>query len=176
MKKMRRLLILPLLVGCSISYGADGTINFVGNLTNAACSVDPSSTSAVELGTINMAQFTRNGAVAGNVASATKVSINLSGCPASITKATVRFDGRPYMADQRLLALNADQTATGLAIAIYEADGQTIIPLQTASFAQALSNTESLHKLVFIAKYISTGAAVAPGTANASTSFTVAYN
>lgn len=156
------------------AQAADGTIKFTGNITDAACTVDTSSASQnVNLGTVSASAF----ATVGATAAPTKFSINLTDCPETVTKASVKFDGLVNTVNSDLLALNTDSTATGVGIAIYEADSSTKLPLLTASLPQTIDSAAgATNTLNFVAKYMSTAAKVAAGTANASTDFTIVYN
>jgi major type 1 subunit fimbrin (pilin) len=164
---------LSCLFAVSAANAADGTISFTGSVTAAACTVNTqTATQSVDLGSINSAGFTSVGTVAG----ATRFDITLASCPNTITKTSVKFDGTPDATDSRLLALTSGQTATGLGVAIYESNGTTLIPMQTASASKDLEEDATTTTMTFIAKYMSTGEKVEAGTAGASTSFTVGYN
>lgn len=165
--------LAALSLGASAVYAADGTINFTGSVTTDACTVNTASaTQTVALGSVNATSFK----AAGDVASPTKFTIQLSSCPNTITKAAVRFDGTPNATDSRLLSLSSGQSATGLAVAIYEADGNTIIPLQTASTGITIDSGKTVNEMSYVAKYMSTAGSVTAGGANASTNFTISYN
>lgn len=165
--------ILCLLAGASAVQAADGTINFTGSVTSVACAVDMASASqTVNLGNVSATAFSS----AGSVAAPTKFTVKLTTCPESISSAAVRFDGSADTTDSRLLALSSGQTAEGVAVAIYEADGTTIVPLQTQSVANTIDSEKAENEISFVAKYMSTGAGVVAGSANASTNFTISYN
>ncbi|CAI1072035.1 fimbrial protein [Serratia quinivorans] len=178
---MNKKLIAFALIASSISavQAADGTINFTGNVLDTACTVDTASASqTVALGNVNKSAFS----AAGSTSGATRFTITLSGCPTSYNNATVKFDGTANSTNSNLLALNSDATATGLGVALYEADGSTLIPLTSATKNITLvtngSDTDATKgaTATYVAKYMSTAAAVGAGTANAATNFTVSYN
>ncbi|KTS72224.1 fimbrial protein [Pantoea stewartii] len=157
---------------CGSASAADGTINFTGSITDTACKVDTAAANqTVSMGDVSASSFGSVGATA----SATRFTINLTGCPASATSARIRFDGPLASGNSNLLALSSGQTATNVAVGIYEQDSNTQIPIGTASAPVTLSSTAT-NALNFIAKYVSTGASVGAGTANASATFSVAYN
>lgn len=160
-------------LACSTAaQAADGTINFTGNITTAACTIDTASaTQTVNLGTITASTFT---GTAGVAVAPTRFTIALSACPDTLTSATVKFDGTANSTNSNLLALSSGQGATGVGIGIYESNGTTLIPLQTA--AAAVSFTSGAASVSYIAKYVSTAASVTAGSANAVTNFTIAYN
>ncbi|MGJ0481631.1 fimbrial protein [Pantoea agglomerans] len=173
---MKKTLIALSLICAPVMFAqaADGTINFTGNITDAACTVDAASaTQTVNLGTVSAKAFT----AVGSSAAPTKFSINLTNCPAAVTKASVKFDGLINKTNADLLAVNTDSTATGVGIGIYEADSTTQVPMLTASASKAIDSTAgATNTMNFVAKYIATAATVGAGTANASTDFTVVYN
>jgi len=172
-KNVIGLAVLSCLFAAGAANAADGTINFTGSVLATACTVNAqTATQSVELGSVDASGFTS----AGKVAGATRFNITLASCPDTITKTSVKFDGTPDATNSSLLALTSGQTATGLAVAIYEADGTTLIPMQTASAAKDIPTDATSTTMTFIAKYMSTAATVGAGTAAASTSFTIAYN
>jgi major type 1 subunit fimbrin (pilin) len=150
---------------------ADGTIHFIGSITDQTCTVDSGSQNLnVNLGKV--AQTALNGA-AGMKASPTRFTLSVSGCPDTVTGANVKFDGISDGVNQSLLALDGGTgIATGVGIEIADKNG-AVIPLHTASTDYPLaagSNT-----LDFIARYVSTGTAVTTGTANGTSQFTINY-
>lgn len=154
---------------------ADGTINFTGTIMDAACNVTTATKNqTVALGSVNRTAFN----AAGDTAAPTKFSIVLENCPTTVSKATVRFDGPIDSANTTLLALSpaggGTTNATGVAVGIYESDAATLIPIATKSKEHTLSSTAN-NQLDFIAKYVSTAAAVTQGPANAATNFTIDY-
>lgn len=157
---------------CGTASAADGTINFTGAIKDAACTVDTASVNqTVNLGTVAATSFGASGATA----SSTPFTIKLTGCPKAVTSASIRFDGPLFNANTKLLALSSGQTATNVGVGIYQQDSTTLIPVGIASAPVTLSSTET-NTLNFIAKYVSTAATVGAGSANASASFTIAYN
>lgn len=165
---------VALSMGASAVYAADGTINFIGSVITDACTVNTaSSTQSVALGKVSAGSFK----AIGDVASPTRFTIQLSSCPEAISTVSVRFDGVADKADSRLLSLTSgSEISTGLAVAIYEADGNSLIPLQTDSATKTIDSSKKTNDMRFVAKYMSTATAVTAGSANASTNFTVVYN
>lgn len=165
------LLVLPF--SSFVAHAADGSVNFTGNITDAACTVDTNSASqTVTLGNVSSSAFS----AVGSTAAPTKFSINLTNCPETVTSASVKFDGRVNSTNNDLLSVNTDSTATGVGVAIYESDSATQIPLLTSSVAQAIDSTAATNTLSFVAKYMATAAKVTAGSANAVTDFTIIYN
>ncbi len=154
----------------STAFAADGTINFIGTITDTACQVTTANASQnVTLGTVSAKAFT----AAGDTAAATKFTIKVSSCPDTVTSASIRFDGEPTQANNQILALTAGQTATNVGVGIYENDSSTLIGLQKDSAPQTLAKGDN--DLTFVAKYYATAAGVTAGSANASTTFTITY-
>jgi major type 1 subunit fimbrin (pilin) len=91
---------------------ADGVINFTGSITGTACVVDTTSIAQpVELGTISTTAFTGGN---NTTAAAKRFNIVLKSCPASISSASIRFDGTTNTANPSILALSNGQTATNV--------------------------------------------------------------
>jgi len=172
-KNFSKLLLIPVLSTLSfVASAADGTINFTGTITDTACTVDTASANqTVNLGTVARTGFS----AVGSTSAATKFTIGLSACPSSITAARVKFDGRANSTNSNLLALNSDQTATNVAIGIYEQDGSTLIPLASQSASKTVSSTAS-NTLTYVAKYYAVATPVGAGTANSTASFSIVYN
>ncbi|MEB7538539.1 fimbrial protein [Pantoea anthophila] len=173
MKKLRLIATTLAAVSiCGTASAADGTVNFTGTIRDTACTVDTASANqTVNLGTVAATSF----GSAGATASSTRFTINLTGCPAAVTSASIRFDGPLASGNSNLLALSSGQTATNVGVGIYQQDSSTLIPVGRASAPVTLSSTGT-NALNFIAKYVSTAAAVGAGSANAVATFTVAYN
>lgn len=171
MKKLALISAILSLSALQATYAADGVINFNGTITGTACVVDPSAISQpVELGTVSTAAFSGG---AGATAAAKRFNIVLKSCPASVTSASVRFDGTTNAANPSILALSSGQSATNVGVAIYEQDSATLIPVGTSSARVALQEDVD-NTLTYFAKYMATGA-VGAGSAKSSTSFTVTY-
>jgi len=170
-----KIIVLAILAGSafvSVAQAADGTINFTGSITDTACTVSTDTKNqTVNLGKVSKTAF----AAAGDVAAPTKFDIVLEECPATVTNASVKFDGPIDPANSNLLALTAGTgIATGVGVGIYEQNASTIIPIATNSASKTLSSTAD-NKFEFIAKYVATAAAVTQGPANAATNFTISY-
>ena len=169
-------LIVSAFVG-SMPYtasAADGTINFTGTILDSACTVNTASASqTVNLGNIQRTAFK----AAGDVAAPTRFNIVLENCPNTVRSASVKFDGAANPANQNILALTSGQTAQGVGVALFEADGITAIPLSTQSAQMTLENVGETNRnvMTFVAKYQATQAAVVAGTANATSDFTIIY-
>lgn len=170
------MIALSLLAGAafvSAAHAADGTINFTGTITDAACTVTPGSASQnVALGTVSSTGFK----AAGDTSAPTRFDIVLTACPAALTSASVKFDGLTHADNRSLLALSGAGTlATGVGVALFEDNSTTLIPVATGSASKTL-NVGSDTTLSYIAKYMATTPTVTAGPANAVSDFTIAYN
>ncbi len=165
-------------LSASAAFAADGVINFTGSITATACVVDMGGAAlTVPLGKISATSFS----AAGTTAPATKVTLKVKSCPSALS-ASVNFDGIPSSGDDKVLALTAGATATGVGIQISDKDGKAV-PIRGLSGSYALAKGDSAdvtkditNNLDFTARYISTAATVGPGTADATTNFTIVYN
>jgi len=173
---MKKTLIAIAMAGSSLvginAHAYDGQVHFTGNITADACTVNDGSGDPIEvaLGTVSQSSFTADG----DKSDPTKFSIALTECPATLTSASIKFDGTADANNGNVLALDSDSTGKGVGIEISEADG-TQLPLYTAS--KAVTITSGAANFDFIGRYIATDYAnLAAGTANGTSDFTVAYN
>ncbi len=155
-----------------------GTVNFAGDLVNAACAVSTGSANqTVALGQIRTASFTK----AGDKTTAVPFEIKLVDCdPAIQATAAIAFQGNAVggTTGANLLAVSAaDSNGTaaknvGIEIADHTAK---VLGLTGAVFSTAKSLIAGDNTLQFSARYVSTDATTSPGQANASATFTVKY-
>ena len=173
---MNKKLIVCTLLACSafsaLSHAADGTINFTGTITDAACTVTPGTANqTVTMGTVSSTAL----ANVGDTAAPTRFDIVLTNCPATATSAVVKFDGPTDGNNSSLIALTSGAgTAEGVAIGVYEGDAATLIPVGSRSVSKPLSPVADT-TFNFFAKYVATAPVVA-GSGNAVSDFTVIYN
>ncbi|QJI40171.1 fimbrial protein [Pseudomonas sp. ADAK2] len=171
----KSLIAVALLTGCAFAGMAnayDGTINFIGNITDAACTV--TANTANQTVTLGKVQSTALPSV-GATAAPTLFSIVLANCPAAVTGAYIKFDGPADTLNSKLLALTSGTgVATGVAIGLYEQDSSTQIPVGGSANPHGITPPDATYN--FIAKYVATKAAVTAGPANAVTNFTIIYN
>ncbi|MGL5389644.1 MAG: fimbrial protein [Serratia sp. (in: enterobacteria)] len=172
---MKKNLIVAALVTGVLSASAfadDGKINFVGSITDDACTVvnNMSNPLTVTLGTVSSSAFT----AAGSTAAPTKFTIALTDCPATMTSAKVKFDGTADTNVNTILKLTQETgVATNVGIQLMD-KANVVVPLYTASSAYAL--TAGANNLDFVARYYATAAAVTAGPANSTSNFTIVYN
>ncbi|MBG0587265.1 fimbrial protein [Enterobacter kobei] len=156
------------------AFAAAGTVNFTGEILDAACDVSVASQNqTVALGSYNKSEFT----AAGDVTAAKKFTIVLQNCPVAVTSAHVRFDGTPETTDSTLLAIDSSVAgaATNVAINLMTAD-KAQLPLHgDTAYRYPLVSTAD-NNLDFYAQYKSTAASVTAGPANSVANFSVIYN
>lgn len=160
-------------LGGTSAFAADGQVKFTGEIVDAGCTVTNTVASplTVQLGKVAKTAF----AAAGDKSSATRFSLELKNCPATVTGATVKFDGASVAGDNSVLALTPGTgAATGVGIQMSD-DSNTVLPLATASKSYSLVSTGT-NKLDFTARYIATAATVTAGPANSVADFTINYN
>ncbi|HEC0404278.1 TPA: fimbrial protein [Klebsiella aerogenes] len=158
----------------SNAFAAAGTVNFTGEILDAACTVDVNSQNqTVDLGKYNKSEFT----TAGDRTAAKKFSIVLKNCPATVSAAKVRFDGKPEATDSNLLAIDSSVAgaATGVAINLMTAD-KVDLPLHGDNGYSYPLITAADNTLDFYAQYKSTSSNVTSGLANSVANFSVIYN
>ncbi|MGJ3354841.1 fimbrial protein [Providencia sp. Je.9.19] len=156
------------------SFSKDGDINFVGEIIDNACQVTTGSDAIkVVLGKVSKTTLSN----AGSTAAATKFTIQLENCPATIKTATVKFDGASYNGNNDVLQLTnsgAADTAQNVGIQIQDVTGTTV-PLYTASSEYTLKESV-VNNLDFTARYIAMSDNVSVGKADSTATFTINYN
>lgn len=156
-----------------------GTIQFQGQLVNAACAVDLNSTNqTIQMGQFRTASFGAAGAVVpGATTPSVPFSIQLNDCDVTaVSSAQVSFLGQADTTGNltNVLAIgNGAGDARGVGIRITDSAG-VAAPLDlTPTSAVTLSQGKNV--LPFSAQYVATRATVEPGTANAGVTFHVTY-
>lgn len=171
---MKKLIIAASIIASvsTAAFADDGKINFIGAITDDACTVvnDMSSPLTVTLGTVSSKAFN----AAGSTASPTQFTIALKDCPSTMTSAKVKFDGTADSNVNTILALT-QETGVATNVGIQLTDNKNIVvPLHTASSAYPL--TAGDNNLDFVARYYATAATVTAGPANSTSNFTIVYN
>lgn len=161
----------------SQAFATDGQVKFTGKILDAACTIDGLNGGVIEvpMGEVDKSQL----ATAGTTADATKFTISLKLCPATVNTAGVSFDGTALGGDDTIVALTegteAAPAAEQVGIQITDAS-DVIVPLYTESTPFTLDTTAgAVNNLDFTARYISTGTATA-GVADALLNFSIVYN
>ncbi|MHC9002345.1 fimbrial protein [Enterobacter adelaidei] len=173
----KNMFVVALVAAASLSAanaiaGGAGQVNFTGSITDDACTIVNTVTSPLDvpLGTYGSNEFT----AVGSETAKKDVKIALSNCPATVTSASVNFDGTSDATNASLLALTDEAgVATGVGIQLYDKD-QSPLALHTPSSAHDLVTGDNV--LPFYAAYKSTAATVTAGPANGVANFSVIYN
>jgi len=155
------------------AMAAAGQVNFTGEIIDAGCDVvnTVSNPLTVDLGRVAKSEFVTTG----DTAAATSFKIKLTNCPATVSTASIKFDGTALNGDNSVLQLTQDAgVATGVGIQLSDATG--ILPLAQASQAYSLQTGSAMNELPFTARYKSVAAIVNPGPANSTANFSVSYN
>jgi len=102
------------------------------------------------------------------------ISINLTGCP-NITKANIQFNGATNATNPTLFATQTGaNTATNVGIALYStANTSNIITPNSRGLSVPL--TAQAGQYTFYASYMTTGAVVGQGAANADVTMDISY-
>lgn len=148
---------------------ASGTINFTGEITDQACTVDSSSKNlTVNLGKVSSKSLATKGEVAG----LKDFTIKLIDCPVNTT-VSVRFGGTRDAIDSDILAIDqVSGGATNVGIALFEKDAVSQINLYDDSKEVEINGTEI--NLDYVARYKATAQAT-PGPANGSAVYSIQY-
>ncbi|MFP2237292.1 fimbrial protein [Pseudescherichia vulneris] len=150
-----------------------GTINFEGQVVDAACSVG--TTSANQTVTLDQVQSTKL-ATAGQAAGQQQpFSISLEGCDSSVsTNAGVTFNGQADLTTTTALANTAGAgSATNVALQLYGPDGKE---LGLGTDSSTITLTDGQNQIPFSVDYIATGAAATAGAVSATATFNVNYS
>lgn len=170
LKKSLAVIGVALAVTSAPTVFASGTINFSGEITDIACTVDSNSKNLnVDLGKVSAKSLAAQGEVAG----LKDFTIKLVDCPAN-SKITVRFGGTRDTADRDILAINQGiGVANNVGIALFEKDATTQIKLFDDS--KLIEFDGATVDLDYVARYKATGAATA-GPANSSAVYNIQYH
>lgn len=152
-----------------------GTVNFEGELVNAACAVSTGSSNLL----VDLNQH-RTGLLAkkGDVSPEVPFQIELVDCDKEIqATASIAFSGQASSADPSLLATSAGGTNKTIAknVGIQISDRTSgVMKIDGTTFSTKATLIDGVNKLDFAARYVATGEATA-GAAHASATFLVHY-
>lgn len=159
------------------TQGTGGVVHFTGKITDASCNVTTdTSDQTVDLGTWASSYFTSQ-----KETTRTPFHISVDGCPDTVTSIAVLFDGTKDSTDSTLLGLNSTpdsdgNTATGVAVKLYDYDRNTQIKVGDVSKSVTLNQGEVSKTLNFFANYDATADKVTTGEADADANFLMVYN
>ncbi|WMT16050.1 fimbrial protein [Serratia fonticola] len=165
--------LLSLTIATPAAFAADGTINFVGEITDVACSVDTNSQNlTVTLGKVASNTFSG----IGSKTAPTQFQLVLKDCPEAATTAVVKFDGTSVAGDNSVLALTSDvDSAEGVAIEISDASQQVVKLFENSQPYTLETGVSSVTNLDFVARYKAISDTIIAGIANASAQFSITY-
>lgn len=150
-----------------------GSINFEGQVVDAACSVAATSADqTIKLDQVQATRLATPGQAAGQQQS---FSISLEDCNSTVsTNAGVTFNGQGDSTTTTALANTAGAgAATNVALQLYGPDGKEL-SLGTASSTVTLNDGQNTIPLSV--DYIATGAAATAGSVSATATFSVNYS
>lgn len=159
------------------TQGTGGVVHFTGKITDASCNISTDAAGqTVELGTWAASYFATQ-----KETTRTPFQISVEGCPDSVKSVAVLFDGNKDANDNTLLGLNSSvdsdgNTATGVAVKLYESDRNTQIKIGDISKSVDLAEGEDSKTLNFYANYNATSDIVSTGEADADANFLMIYN
>lgn len=168
-------LMLTVMFNISFSEAHDGSVIITGTIQDNTCEVAPDSQNKkVEMGDYARGQFRQKG----HSSPMKPFTINLDNCGPAANGAKVTFSGTPDTTDNTLFALESgaeDEAASGLALGIYENNGQKIPPNSTSSGVPLKSGQASV-ALDFMARYVAVNDSVTVGSALTIVTFSVLYD
>ncbi len=151
-----------------------GTVNFKGDIIEAACAVDSESLNqTVELGQVKASVLQ----AAGDESDARNFNIKLNNCSTNMaTKVSFSFLGTGVSGDNTLLSLSGatDGSAKNVGIAIFDPTNEKIA-IDGSTFGAETTLVNGTNVIPFKARYVATGVATA-GQANAVASFNIKYD
>ncbi|MEB6377645.1 fimbrial protein [Leclercia adecarboxylata] len=159
------------------TQGTGGVVHFTGKITDASCNVSTDTAGqTIDLGTWAASYFASQ-----KETTRTPFHISVEGCPDSVKSVAVLFDGTKDTTDSALLGLNSavdsdGNTATGVAVKLYESDRNTQIKIGDISKKVDLAEGEDSTTLNFYANYNATADNVTTGKADADANFLMVYN
>ncbi|MHA2898143.1 fimbrial protein [Enterobacter sp. H2G27] len=165
-------MILLMVLCISAANAHDGTVNISGTIQDNTCELAPDSRNkSVDMGTVAGSQFKR----AGDISPAKHFTLNLQNCGPAASEATVTFSGTADMQNPNLFAIEAgEDSASGLALGIYDSNGQLIAPGETSSNI-ALKPGQVSVAIDFSARYMAVMDNVSAGVANVTATFVINY-
>lgn len=165
-------IILLMFLSIAAVHAHDGTVNISGTIQDNTCELSPDSQNkSVDMGTVVGSQFSRTG----DFSTAKTFTLNLQNCGPAASEATVTFSGTANAQNAELYALEAGaDSASGLALGIYDSDGQRIAPGETSAGVVLKPGQDSV-AMAFSARYVAVMDSVTAGSANVTVTFIVNY-
>lgn len=114
----------------------------------------------------------------GSTSGTKPLTISLNSCPAGLNSIAYRIDPVTTVVNvaQSVVALDASSSATGVGVQLLDSTGTQPFPLQTwTTFTGYNAGTGGNYTILLNARYYQVSAAIAPGPANSSMTFTMQY-
>lgn len=171
---------LLILMTPSLSYAADGVVNFSGSISDVTCDINgkgpgEGNVTNVELGKFAPSRFVSIGTPSDFV----PFKLQLSGASCkNDSKVSIAFDQVGNVdSSTGNLKLTGTSSATGIQIQVFnDTEGGTKIPLGQAETAPQVATIEdNKATLAYKASYISTATNVTPGSAISFVRYTLSY-
>jgi major type 1 subunit fimbrin (pilin) len=130
MKKLSVAVVVMLGLGVSAANAADGTLNFAGSVASGTCSVNADSRAlSVNFDAVSLATIKNLGSSGKTSPELQKpISINLSGCPESISTAKINFEGQISSYNANVFTSSGSGTASYVGATIKDEAGNPITP------------------------------------------------
>lgn len=150
-----------------------GTINFTGEVTDAACIVNPNSTNQM----IELSPLKTSEVVKGQAGASRDVKIYLENCTIdTYTTASFAFSGVPDLSDNTVLSNTAGAGgAEGVGVQMKDMDGKVINFTAPDDSGAKMTLIKGTNVAMFSAALIGAGDTVKPGHVAATTNFKVHY-
>lgn len=165
------ILLMVLLVAAVHAH--DGTVNISGTIQDNTCELAPDSQNkTVDMGTVVGSQFSR----VGDFSPSKNFTLHLQNCGPAASEATVTFSGTADKQNPDLFAIETGvDSASGLALGIYDSDGKRIAPGNTSA-GVVLKPGQASVALDFSARYVAVMESVTAGSADVMVTFIISYD
>ena len=173
LEQWKSVIILLMVLLIAAAQAHDGTVNISGTIQDNTCELAPDSRNKmVNMGTVVGAQFSR----VGDFSPAKHFTLNLENCGPAASEATVTFAGTADSQNSALFSFDpGTESATGLALGIYDSNGQRIAPGETSA-AIALKPGQASVVMDFSARYVAVMDSVMVGSVSVTVTFVVGYS
>jgi len=171
------------LLGASAAFASDGTITFIGSVTDSTCSINGAASGTpadvtVTLPTVSAGSLTNTGDTAG-VSGPSDIVFSLSGCTGSATKVVARFENGPTVdpTSGNLVNQAGVGGANNVQVQLLNSNFQPINITTNSNNDVALNGAAILATnadLTYYGQYYATGAATA-GAVDTSVQYTMDY-
>lgn len=164
--------IFPCVVFVTAAIAHDGTVTISGTIQDNTCELAPDSKNKiVNMGEMANTQFRK----AGDASIAKSFTIDLQNCGPAANEAEITFSGTTDSKNNDLFAIEKGiDSATGVALGLYDAEGQQLLPDKHSS-SIVLKPNESSVAIEYMARYVAVMDDVTAGKANVALTFVLNY-